>query len=82
MRAKKGDKIIVDSGMIGGVRHVGLIVGLPHQDGTPPYRVRWMNNDHEGLYFPGPNSHIEPSKRSEPARPTRSASRKVIPPYR
>jgi len=59
VRAKRGDRIIVESGVIGGARHVGLVVGLLHEDGAPPYRVRWMDNDHEGLYFPGANAHIE-----------------------
>ena len=29
-------------------------------DGTPPYRVRWVEDDHETLVFPGPEAHIEP----------------------
>lgn len=51
--------IVVESGGRGGSR-VGVIVGLLGEDGAPPYRVRWIDNDHEGLYFPGPNSHLEP----------------------
>ena len=61
MRAKRGDRIVVESGGTGGPR-VGLIVGLQSEDGAPPYRVRWIDNDHEGVYHPGPNSRIEQSK--------------------
>lgn len=50
--------IVVEAGGMGGARH-GIIVGLQGEDGAPPYRVRWMDNDHEGLYLPGANSHIE-----------------------
>ena len=28
------------------------------QDGSPPYRVRWSDNGHESLFFPGPDAYI------------------------
>jgi hypothetical protein len=45
---------------VGDPRRVGVIVALPHNDGSPPYRVRWSEDNHETLMFPGPDSRIEP----------------------
>ena len=28
------------------------------QDGMPPYVVRWSENGHQGLFFPGPDTVI------------------------
>jgi hypothetical protein len=58
MLAKRGDRLFVRS-------HVGLpgrdaeILEVAHPDGSPPYRVRWSDNGHEALVFPGPDASIE-----------------------
>ncbi|WP_155918331.1 DUF1918 domain-containing protein [Marmoricola sp. URHB0036] len=58
MFAKRGDRLVVRS-------HVNLpgrdaeILEVAHPDGTPPYRVRWSDNGHEGLVFPGPDAYVE-----------------------
>jgi len=38
---------------------VAVITELRHADGTPPYLVRWLDDGHEGLVFPGPDTTIE-----------------------
>jgi Domain of unknown function (DUF1918) len=35
------------------------VVGLLHPDGTPPYRVRWLDDDHESVLFPPPDVVVE-----------------------
>jgi len=50
---------VLESGRLGAARRVGVITDLLHHDGTPPYWVKWLDNEHEGLYFPGPDCHLE-----------------------
>lgn len=58
MRAQVGDWIVVESRHLGGERRRGQIIRLNHPDGTPPYVVRWTDNDRETVFFPGPETHI------------------------
>ncbi|GGU50461.1 DUF1918 domain-containing protein [Lentzea flava] len=62
MKAKAGDWLVVKGPVLdhGGKR--GLIVEVRHEDGTPPYVVRWLDNDHEALVFPGPDAHVVPAE--------------------
>ncbi|MFH9330949.1 pyridoxamine 5'-phosphate oxidase family protein [Streptomyces althioticus] len=59
MRAHLGDRLVVESPATGVVRRDGEIVGLHHDDGTPPYDVRWSDTDDITLVFPGPDAHIQ-----------------------
>ncbi|MFD5387090.1 Acg family FMN-binding oxidoreductase [Streptomyces sp. NPDC127074] len=61
MRAQVGDQLIVESPTSGATERDGEIVGLHHDDGTPPYDVRWSDTDQVTLVFPGPDAHIHPS---------------------
>jgi hypothetical protein len=58
MRAQLGDQLIVESPTTGATRRDGEIVGLHHEDGTPPYDVRWSDTDEVTLVFPGPDAHV------------------------
>ncbi|KUN20302.1 XRE family transcriptional regulator [Streptomyces corchorusii] len=58
MRAHLGDQLVVESPATGAARRDGEIVGLHHEDGTPPYDVRWSDTDEVTLVFPGPDAHI------------------------
>ncbi|MFD4760981.1 pyridoxamine 5'-phosphate oxidase family protein [Streptomyces sp. NPDC058439] len=74
MRAHLGDQLVVESPATGAGRRDGEIVGLHHEDGTPPYDVRWSDTDQVTLVFPGPDAHIRhlehrPDRSHEPARP-------------
>ncbi|MEU5734625.1 DUF1918 domain-containing protein, partial [Streptomyces antimycoticus] len=60
MRAQVGDQLIVESPHTGATKRDGEIVGLHHDDGTPPYDVRWSDTDQITLVFPGPDAHIHP----------------------
>lgn len=59
MHAKVGDWIVVESVHLGGPRRIGEVVEVRHPDGTPPYVVRWTDDDRETLFFPGPETHVE-----------------------
>ena len=58
MRAQLGDQLVVESPATGATRRDGEIVGLHHEDGTPPYDVRWSDTDEVTIVFPGPDAHI------------------------
>jgi len=58
MRAHLGDQLVIEGPTTGAARRDGEIVGLRHEDGTPPYDVRWSDTDEVTLVFPGPDAHI------------------------
>ncbi|GAA3560732.1 hypothetical protein GCM10022419_046700 [Nonomuraea rosea] len=58
MRAAAGDKLIVEGTYGGDNRREGLIVSVEHADGSPPYTVHWLDNEHETLVFPGPDARV------------------------
>ncbi len=61
MKACIGDRLVVD----GDANRVGLVIGVQHQAGTPPYVIKWLGDGHIALVFPGPYSRIVPA--SHPA---------------
>jgi Domain of unknown function (DUF1918) len=61
MKAHVGDRLVLEGTRIGDQRRVGVITALRRPDGTPPYVVRWLDNDHEALVFPGPDARVEPA---------------------
>lgn len=58
VRARVGDEIVVRGTRAGVVAREGEIVGLHHQDGSPPYDVRWAEDGRVTLYFPGPDAYV------------------------
>jgi Domain of unknown function (DUF1918) len=54
MQALTGDRLIVN----GDPRRVGLIMNVPHADGSPPYVVRWQATGHIAMVSPGPYCRI------------------------
>jgi len=38
-------------------RHA-VILEVEGEGGEPPYRVRWEDNSHEGIFFPGPDAAV------------------------
>jgi hypothetical protein len=60
MRAQVGDRLVLKGIRVGDHNRVGVITEITHDDGTPPYRVRWLDDGHEAFVFPGPEAHVEP----------------------
>jgi hypothetical protein len=54
MYAQVGDRLIVS----GDSRRIGLIIGVPHHDGTPPYVVKWLATGHIAMVMPGQFARI------------------------
>jgi hypothetical protein len=49
MYAQVGDRLLVE----GDEARMGLIIGVPQADGTPPYIVKWLSNGHISMVSPG-----------------------------
>src|SRR5689334_3001865 len=60
MFAHVGDRIVVEGTHLGDNRRVGIITAVGHTDGAPPYQVRWLDNGHTTLIYPGAEARIEP----------------------
>ena len=59
MKAKVGDRLVINGTNLGDRRRVGIVTGVAHPDGSPPFVVRWLEDEHESVVFPGPTAHIE-----------------------
>jgi hypothetical protein len=57
MFAQVGDRLIVE----GDQARAGLIIGVPHEDGSPPYIVKWLANGHIAMVSPGQFARIVPA---------------------
>ena len=58
MKASVGDRIIIAGPDAHEPARDGEIIEVPHADGSPPYRVRWSDDDHPTLIFPGPDAKV------------------------
>ncbi|MBB6171828.1 hypothetical protein HNR23_001888 [Nocardiopsis mwathae] len=61
MRARIGDRLVVESERHDMHRRTGVVTEVRGDNGAPPYQVRWLDEDkdHEVLVYPGPDAHIE-----------------------
>lgn len=59
MKARIGDRLVLEGIHVGDDRRIGTIIEIQHSDGSPPYRVRWPDG-HESFISPGPDARVEP----------------------
>jgi hypothetical protein len=59
MRAAVGDRLVVKGHRIGDADKGAQILAVEGEDGGPPYLVRWEDDGHEGLFFPGADAAVE-----------------------
>lgn len=59
MKAHVGDRLVVHGHRIGEPDRDGEILEVRGADGAPPYQVRWSDDGHEGLVFPGSDAYIQ-----------------------
>jgi hypothetical protein len=57
--ASPGDRLAVRSMHVDGPVRDGEILEVRHDDGSPPYLVRWSDTGHVALVFPGPDAFVE-----------------------
>lgn len=59
MRVAVGDRIIIKGHHVGEPDRDGEVIEVRGTDGGPPYRVRWGDNGHESLFFPGSDASVQ-----------------------
>jgi hypothetical protein len=57
MHANVGDRLFVE----GDPARTALIVGVPHDDGSPPYVVKWLTDGHVAMVSPGQFARVIPA---------------------
>ena len=62
MKAKSGDRVVVKGHRVGDPPREAKILAVEGEDGEPPYRVRWEDDGHEGVFFPGSDASVSPGK--------------------
>ena len=55
MYAQVGDRLAISGG---DHERIGLILKVPHADGTPPYVVKWLATGHIAMVMPGQFARI------------------------
>ncbi|SEO84162.1 DUF1918 domain-containing protein [Trujillonella endophytica] len=60
MQAQVGHWLVVHGRTLDAPVREGLIVGVPHADGSPPYEVRWTDDERTSLVFPGADTTVVP----------------------
>jgi hypothetical protein len=58
MKAMVGDRITIQSRHVDEPQRDGEITEVHGPDGGPPYLVRWSEDGHTALLFPGPDAQI------------------------
>ncbi len=59
MKAAIGDRLIVKGHHVGEHDRDGEILEIHGDDGDPPFLVRWSDDGHVGLVYPGPDALVE-----------------------
>ena len=59
MRAKVGDRLVIKGHKVGNPDKDAEILEVRGADGGPPYLVRWSEDGHEALVFPGSDAVVE-----------------------
>jgi hypothetical protein len=59
VKASVGDRIVIASNRLDRPLRDGRIVECRHEDGSPPYVVAWSDTGQAGLFFPGPDAHVQ-----------------------
>ncbi|HXW45482.1 MAG TPA: DUF1918 domain-containing protein [Streptosporangiaceae bacterium] len=62
MYAHVGDRLIVE----GDPARTGLIIGVPHPDGSPPYIVKWAANGGIAMVSPGQFARVIAASAPDP----------------
>jgi len=59
MRAAVGDRLVIKGHHVGEHDRDAEILEVRGTDGGPPWFVKWSDDGHEGLFFPGPDAVVE-----------------------
>jgi hypothetical protein len=59
MQASVGDRIVIKGHHVGEPERDCAVLEVRGPEGGPPYVVRWGDDGHETLFFPGPDATVE-----------------------
>lgn len=59
MQAHAGDRLVVRGTHLDDPTKDGLILEVQGEQGAPPYLVRWSDDGHVSLVYPGPDAHVD-----------------------
>ena len=59
MRAKPGELLVIKSHRVGERERHAEILKVRGKHGEPPYEVRWSEDGHEAVVYPGSDAVIE-----------------------
>jgi len=68
MDAKVGDHLLVRGHTVAKPDRTAEVLKVLGADGGPPYQVRWTEDGHEGLFFPGSDALVEHVTKRAPKR--------------
>ena len=63
MKAAVGDRLIIKGHRVGEPDRDAEILDVRGPNGAPPYIVRWEDDGHESMFFPGSDAMLEHFKR-------------------
>lgn len=58
MRAHPGDWLVVETSTLDRRSIRGRIEEVTGPDGEPPFTIRWTDDDHVSIFFPGPDARV------------------------
>lgn len=64
MQAHVGERLIVRARHQGEPDRDAEILEVHGEDGAPPYVVRWSDNGHTALYYPGSDAFVGAERRA------------------
>jgi hypothetical protein len=67
MKAKVGDFLVMKGTTVEQHDQRGVITEVRSADGSPPYVVRWLANDHITTVYPGPDALVVTAAEQEAA---------------
>ncbi len=59
MKAVVGDRLIIKGHHLGEPERDAEVLEVLGEDGEPPFRVRWADDGHVSLLFPGTDAAVE-----------------------
>jgi len=69
MDVKTGDHLVVRGRTVAQPDRTAEVLKVLGADGGPPYQVRWIEDGHEGVFFPGSDALVERVAKSAKRRP-------------
>jgi hypothetical protein len=75
MYAHVSDRLIAE----GDAARSGLIISVPHEDGSPPYIVKWLSDGHIAMVWPGDFARVAPAGRPQPDARRPGQQRPLVP---